>query len=73
VLAIAYRSSTAPSRCFLGRRQSELTLLGYIAFFDPAKDTSARAIDALGRSGVEVKILTGDNELVTARFAMTWR
>jgi hypothetical protein len=47
--------------------ESELILLGYIAFFDPPKDTSARAIEALGRSGVTVKILTGDNELVTRK------
>ena len=35
--------------------------------FDPAKETSARAIEALSRSGVAVKILTGDNELVTRK------
>ena len=41
--------------------------MGYLAFFDPPKDTSAKAIQALHNSGVEVKILTGDNELVTRK------
>ena len=44
--------------------ESELILLGYIAFLDPAKDTSAKAIASLRQFGVATKILTGDNELV---------
>ena len=48
--------------------ETELILLGYIAFFDPPKDTSAtRASRRCARSGVAVKILTGDNELVTRK------
>ena len=67
VLAIAYREFDRTKQTFSVADESELTLLGYIAFFDPAKDTSARAIEALTRSGVAVKILTGDNELVTRK------
>jgi Mg2+-importing ATPase len=67
VLAIAYREFDRTKTTFAVADEGELTLLGYIAFFDPAKDTSARAIDALTRSGVTVKILTGDNELVTRK------
>ena len=67
VLAIAYREFDRTKPVFAVADESELILLGYIAFFDPPKDTSARAIDALGRSGVGVKILTGDNELVTRK------
>jgi Mg2+-importing ATPase len=67
VLAIAYREFDRTKTTFSVTDEGELTLLGYIAFFDPAKDTSARAIDALTRSGVTVKILTGDNELVTRK------
>ena len=67
VLAIAYREFDRSKTTFSVADEGELTLLGYIAFFDPAKDTSARAIDALTRSGVAVKILTGDNELVTRK------
>jgi len=67
VLAIAYREFDRTKTTFSVADEGELTLLGYIAFFDPAKDTSARAIAALTRSGVTVKILTGDNELVTRK------
>jgi Mg2+-importing ATPase len=67
VLAIAYREFDRSKQVFTVADESELTLLGYIAFFDPAKDTSAKAIAALSRHGVTVKILTGDNELVTKK------
>jgi Mg2+-importing ATPase len=67
VLAIAYREFDRSKSVFSVGDESDLILLGYIAFFDPPKDTSARAIEALGRSGVAVKILTGDNELVTRK------
>ncbi len=67
VLAIAYREFDRSKQSFTVADETELTLLGYIAFFDPAKDSSAKAIEALERSGVAVKILTGDNELVTRK------
>ncbi len=67
VLAIAYREFDRSKQVFSVADESDLTLLGYVAFFDPAKDSSARAIAALTRSGVAVKILTGDNELVTRK------
>ncbi len=67
VLAIAYREFDRAKQAFSVADESEMILLGYIAFFDPAKDSSAKAIDALTRSGVAVKILTGDNELVTRK------
>ncbi len=67
VLAIAYREFDRTKPIFAVADESELILLGYIAFFDPPKETSARAIEALQRSGVAVKILTGDNELVTRK------
>ena len=67
VLAIAYREFDRTKQIFAVADESGLTLLGYVAFFDPAKETSAKAIESLGRSGVAVKILTGDNELVTRK------
>ena len=67
VLAIAYREFDRTKQTFSIADESEMILLGYIAFFDPAKETAAKAIDALTRSGVAVKILTGDNELVTRK------
>ncbi|NCT66360.1 MAG: magnesium-translocating P-type ATPase [Rhodanobacteraceae bacterium] len=45
--------------------ETELTLMGFIAFLDPPKDSAADAIRALNDNGVAVKILTGDNDIVT--------
>jgi Mg2+-importing ATPase len=67
VLAIAYREFDRTKQSFSVHDESELILLGYVAFFDPPKETSARAIEGLQKAGVTVKILTGDNELVTRK------
>jgi len=47
--------------------ERELTLIGYVAFLDPPKESTAPALKALAEHGVAVKVLTGDNELVTAK------
>lgn len=47
--------------------EADLVLVGYIAFLDPPKESTAPAIEALKAHGVAVKVLTGDNELVAAR------
>jgi P-type Mg2+ transporter len=47
--------------------ESELVLTGYLAFLDPPKDTAAKAITALRQHGISVKVLTGDNDLVTRK------
>jgi Mg2+-importing ATPase len=47
--------------------ENQLTLVGFVTFLDPPKETAAPAIAALARHGVAVKILTGDNELVTRK------
>ena len=46
--------------------ESDMTLLGYLAFLDPPKDTAAEALKRLKALNVDVKILTGDNEIITA-------
>jgi P-type Mg2+ transporter len=45
--------------------EKDLTMMGFIAFLDPPKDSAAEAIRALNANGVAVKILTGDNDIVT--------
>jgi Mg2+-importing ATPase len=45
--------------------ERDLVLEGYVAFLDPPKDSAKAAIAALERHGVAVKVITGDNELVT--------
>jgi Mg2+-importing ATPase len=63
VLAVAY--STPPQQAAY-RKEDErgLTLAGFLTFADHPLPTAAEAIRALAADGVEVKILTGDNELV---------
>jgi Mg2+-importing ATPase len=67
VLAVAYREFEPVKKIFSVADESDLILLGYIAFFDPPKDTAAAAIAGLRQRGVTVKILTGDNPLVTRK------
>ena len=66
VLAIAYRDMERKA-AYAKADESGLVLRGYIAFFDPPKETTAPAIAALREHGVFVKVLTGDNELVTKK------
>jgi Mg2+-importing ATPase len=47
--------------------ECDLILTGYIAFLDPPKETAIKAISALRQHGVNVKVLTGDNDLVTRK------
>src|SRR5690606_14631505 len=47
--------------------ESNMVLMGYIAFLDPPKESAAGAIKTLNDHGVTVKVLTGDNEIVTKR------
>ena len=66
VLALAYRDFEPRVRYDNGD-ESELTLAGYVAFLDPPKETAAMAVSELGRRGIAVKIVTGDNELVSRK------
>src|SRR5881394_1488835 len=47
--------------------EAELVLTGYLAFLDPPKETAAKAISVLCQHGITVKVLTGDNDLVTRK------
>lgn len=67
VLGIAYREFPRDKNTFTTADESGLTLIGYIAFLDPPKATAAGALKLLREAGVRVKVLTGDNELVTRK------
>ena len=67
VLAVAYKEFPRSKESFTTTDETGLILLGYVAFFDPPKDSAAKALKALAASGVTVKVLTGDNELVTKK------
>ncbi|HXM38551.1 MAG TPA: magnesium-translocating P-type ATPase [Gemmatimonadales bacterium] len=66
VLAVAYKDVT-DKETYSKEDENNLVLLGYVAFLDPAKETAGPALAALREHGVSVKILTGDNELVTRK------
>ena len=65
VLAIAQKSNPSPVGAFGAKDEADMVLLGYLAFLDPPKESTADAIAALRAHGVMPKILTGDNEKVT--------
>ncbi|MEW9095581.1 MAG: magnesium-translocating P-type ATPase [Clostridiaceae bacterium] len=67
VIAVAYRLFDDVKREYSVADESKLTLLGFMAFLDPPKETSAEAIDKFHQYNVEVKVLTGDNEIVTKK------
>jgi Mg2+-importing ATPase len=65
VIAVAHKNEPSPVGAFSVADESEMTLMGYLAFLDPPKESTAAAIKALKELGVGVKILTGDNDKVT--------
>jgi Mg2+-importing ATPase len=67
VLAVAYREFPKEKEVFSVADESDLILLGYIAFFDPPKDSAAVALQNMGKMGIGMKVLTGDNELVARK------
>jgi P-type Mg2+ transporter len=67
VLGIAYREFPQSKQVFSVADESDLILLGYIAFLDPPKGSAAKALASLKQYGVVTKILTGDNALVTRK------
>jgi P-type Mg2+ transporter len=66
VLAVAYKNLETRA-AYSKDDESKLVLKGYVAFLDPPKDTAAKAIEALKKIGVTVKVLTGDNDLVARK------
>ncbi len=67
VIAVAYKELDGGKEAYSVADECELTLLGYIAFLDPPKESAGPALAALGRAGVRVKIITGDNDIVTRK------
>ena len=71
VIAVAIQeippAKANPDNHYTVSDEKNLTLVGYVAFLDPPKDSAKPAIAELYALGVKVKILTGDNELVTRK------
>src|SRR5664280_1267712 len=68
VIALAYKQmpGAADEPTYSVKDESDLILLGFLAFLDPPKETAANALKQLKGLSVDVKILTGDNEIITA-------
>ena len=64
VLGIAQKTNPSPVGAFSVADESDMVLMGYLAFLDPPKESAAKAVTALLEHGVAVKILTGDNDAV---------
>ena len=66
VVAVAVKTLPPDQTTYSVADESGLTLIGYIAFLDPPKESAAPALKKLAAHGITVKVLTGDNDLVTA-------
>jgi magnesium-importing ATPase len=64
VLAVAQKSFIEKEHDFVVGDETEMVLIGYLAFLDPPKASAANAIRHLHEHGVEVKVLSGDNEAI---------
>jgi Mg2+-importing ATPase len=67
VLVVAVQREPSHDRPYSVADESDLIAVGCLAFLDPPKDSAATAIRALHSHGVEVKVITGDNEAVTRK------
>lgn len=68
VLAVAIKQvQSEPNKQYGVADESEMTLVGFIAFLDPPKESARPALTALAEHGIAVKILTGDNDLVARK------
>ena len=67
VIALAYKQmpGATDEPTYGIKDESDLILLGFLAFLDPPKETATEALEQLRQLNVDIKILTGDNEIIT--------
>jgi len=65
VLGVSQKTNPSPAGAFSVNDESDMVLIGYLAFLDPPKESATESISALKDYGVEFKVLTGDNDAVT--------
>ena len=66
-LAVCYRILADDQQRFSPDDEKDMILVGLVTFIDPPKESARESVQLLNRSGIELKILTGDNELVTKK------
>ena len=69
VLSVAIKKVPPEQAVFSVGDEQAMTFLGFIAFLDPAKQSVTETLQRLEEHGVTIKIITGDNELVTQKIA----
>ena len=67
VLAVAYKEMAEPKFPYAVADELGMVLAGFLSFLDPPKETAGEAIRKLEQQGVQIKVLTGDNETVTRK------
>jgi len=67
VLGVSYKDVTGEKAAFSVGDESDMIFLGFMAFLDPPKESARETLQLLKRSGIELKIITGDSELVTQK------
>jgi Mg2+-importing ATPase len=69
VLGVATKSLSANTASYSRADEKELEFVGFLLFFDPPKADAAKAIADLAARGVQLKMITGDNQLVARHVA----
>ncbi len=69
VLAVAHKSYLDKAGVFEVEDERDMVLIGYLAFLDPPKESATEAIHQLHEAGIEVKVLSGDNDAVVSTIA----
>jgi Mg2+-importing ATPase len=67
VLGVCYRKVEEGKTAFSTADGKEMVFLGFIAFMDPLKESARESLELLRQSGIKLKILTGDNEIVAGQ------
>jgi Mg2+-importing ATPase len=67
VLAVSYRRLGQGKASYSVADETDMVFLGFIGFTDPLKETAGESLELLRQAGIKLKVLTGDNEIVTSR------
>ena len=67
VLGVSYKKLREEKAVYSVNDENDMVFLGFVAFLDPPKETAKESLKLLSKAGIELKILTGDNELVARK------
>jgi len=67
VLGVSYQKVAESQATYSVSDEKDMVFLGFIAFTDPLKETAGESLELLRQAGVKLKVLTGDNEIVTGK------